>query len=192
MKINHHLPCINIIFILLTVLCISSCKDHQAATSTSSASDYRKIDWTALMPPHWNAMDILKNYDLSKMQDDDPKTFELLKNVREQWNNAPVITTLDNKKVSITGYVAPLDGDATHVKEFLLVPYFGACIHSPPPPSNQVVHVYVNGNSPAFDNWEGSFTISGILKVSASDTGLGTAGYQMTADIVAPSKDSTP
>ena len=35
----------------------------------------------------------------------------------------------------------PIVYDMTEVKEFLLVPYFGACIHVPAPPSNQVVHV---------------------------------------------------
>jgi hypothetical protein len=29
------------------------------------------------------------------------------------------------------------------VTEFLLVPYVGACIHVPPPPPNQIVHVKV-------------------------------------------------
>lgn len=37
--------------------------------------------------------------------------------------------------------VVPLDGARGERREFLLVPYFGACIHSPPPPINQIVHV---------------------------------------------------
>ncbi len=45
------------------------------------------------------------------------------------------------QEVRIPGYVLPLDFDGLKVTEFLLVPYAGACIHTPPPPANQMVHV---------------------------------------------------
>ena len=38
----------------------------------------------------------------------------------------------------------PLDGEREKTREFLLVPYFGACIHAPAPPANQVIHVVVS------------------------------------------------
>jgi hypothetical protein len=49
--------------------------------------------------------------------------------------------TYDKKRASIAGYLLPLDFDPTGNREFLLVPYFGACIHVPPPPPNQVLYV---------------------------------------------------
>jgi hypothetical protein len=134
-------------------------------------------------------MALLKGIDLSKLQDSDPRAFELLKNVREQWNNAPIINTWDGHAISITGYVAPLDGDSEHVKEFLLVPYFGACIHTPPPPSNQVIHIHITGDPIPFTDWDSFVTVSGTLEVKSSDSALGTAGYQMQADIVKPFKE---
>jgi hypothetical protein len=48
---------------------------------------------------------------------------------------------LDGKPVRIPGYMLPLEFDGDEVSEFLLVPYVGACIHTPPPPPNQIVHV---------------------------------------------------
>ena len=48
---------------------------------------------------------------------------------------------LDGRTCSIGGYVVPLDFDSTTVKEFLLVPFVGACIHVPPPPANQIIYV---------------------------------------------------
>src|SRR5262249_18505408 len=54
---------------------------------------------------------------------------------------APVVESLDGKRVRLGGYVVSLDFDATRVKEFLLVPFVGACIHVPPPPANQIVYV---------------------------------------------------
>ena len=43
---------------------------------------------------------------------------------------APVVASLDGKRVHIGGYIVPLDFEATRVKEFLLVPFVGACIHA--------------------------------------------------------------
>ena len=50
-------------------------------------------------------------------------------------------TDLDGRQVRIPGYLLPLEFEGTSVKEFLLVPYVGACIHTPPPPPNQMIHV---------------------------------------------------
>ena len=43
--------------------------------------------------------------------------------------------------IEIPGYALPLEFNGFMVTEFLLVPYAGACIHTPPPPSNQIIHV---------------------------------------------------
>jgi hypothetical protein len=48
---------------------------------------------------------------------------------------------LDGKVVRIPGYLLPLEFRGKAVSEFLLVPWVGACIHTPPPPPNQIVHV---------------------------------------------------
>ena len=48
---------------------------------------------------------------------------------------------LDGERIRMPGYVLPLEFEGTSVKEFLLVPYVGACIHVPPPPPNQMVFV---------------------------------------------------
>ena len=52
-----------------------------------------------------------------------------------------VNVALDGQTVRIPGYVLPLEFAGTKVTEFLLVPWFGACIHTPPPDANQIVHV---------------------------------------------------
>ena len=57
-----------------------------------------------------------------------------------------VVKELNGQRVSIPGYLLPLEVSATKVTEFLLVPYVGACIHVPPPPPNQIVHVKIDHN----------------------------------------------
>ncbi|MBS0241528.1 MAG: DUF3299 domain-containing protein [Proteobacteria bacterium] len=95
----------------------------------------------------------------------------------------PVVDALDGKRVKIGGYVVPLDFDATKVKEFLLVPFVGACIHVPPPPANQIVYV----KSEAGFDVKGSFDpvwVTGKLTTKLAFTGLAEAGYSLEAEKV--------
>lgn len=48
---------------------------------------------------------------------------------------------LNGIEAKIPGYLLPLDYSGKAVTEFLLVPWVGACIHTPPPPKNQIVYV---------------------------------------------------
>ncbi len=96
---------------------------------------------------------------------------------------ASVVQALDGKRVHIGGYIVPLDFEATRIKEFLLVPFVGACIHVPPPPANQIVYVKAERG---FDV-KGSFDpvwVTGTLKVTPAFTGLAEAGYSLTAEKV--------
>ena len=52
-----------------------------------------------------------------------------------------VDTTLNNTHVKIPGYLLPLNYDDGKTTEFLLVPWVGACIHTPPPPQNQIIYI---------------------------------------------------
>lgn len=54
-----------------------------------------------------------------------------------------VVDDFNGETVRLPGYLVPLDLNAEGGTEFLLVPYFGACIHVPPPPPNQIVYVTV-------------------------------------------------
>jgi hypothetical protein len=99
-----------------------------------------------------------------------------------------VVQELDGKRVHIGGYAVPLDFEATTVKEFLLVPFVGACIHVPPPPPNQIVYVK---SAKGFDV-QGSFDpvyVTGTLKVASQYTGLAETGYSIEAEKVETRKE---
>ena len=100
---------------------------------------------------------------------------------------------LDGTQVRIPGYVLPLEYEGTSVKEFLLVPYVGACIHVPPPPPNQMVFVTARASFEA----EGLFApvwVEGTLSTGGGAYDLtlvdGTArvdaGYALVATEVEP------
>jgi len=52
-----------------------------------------------------------------------------------------VVDSLNGLYVRMIGYLLPLDFDGKNGVEFLLVPWVGACIHTPPPPQNQIVFI---------------------------------------------------
>ena len=55
---------------------------------------------------------------------------------------------LSGSRIRIPGYILALASDSDRrITEFLLVPWVGACIHSPPPPPNQMIHVSVPGGT---------------------------------------------
>ena len=68
--------------------------------------------------------------------------------------NGELAHDLDGQLVRLPGYVLPLEFEGTSVKEFLLVPYVGACIHVPPPPINQTVVVHLNQSYAAKELYE--------------------------------------
>ena len=63
-----------------------------------------------------------------------------------------MVTELDEKAITMGGFLLPLEFAGKKVTEFLLVPWVGACIHTPPPPPNQIVHVVLDENNA----WESS------------------------------------
>lgn len=96
-----------------------------------------------------------------------------------------VVPELDGQNVSIGGYVVPLDFDATTVKEFLLVPFVGACIHVPPPPANQIIYVKTDKGFEV-GGMSDPVTVTGKIKTTVAFTGLADAGYTLDAETVEP------
>lgn len=96
-----------------------------------------------------------------------------------------VVADLNGKRVKIGGYVVPLDFEATTIKEFLLVPFVGACIHVPPPPANQIVYVKSDKGFQIAGQFDPVW-VTGTLKTETAFTGLADAGYSLDAESVEP------
>lgn len=158
-----------------------------APPATPSPGQYKETTWEALIPKDWDPLASLRGLKLDKLKDSDPRAIEALEKLRETWNDAPVEAGMNGSQIRIPGFVIPLEEASKKLSEFLLVPYFGACIHTPPPPSNQVIHVTlskpVSGIRMMDPVW-----VSGTLQTGKTDTGMGQAGYQMKAVTVVPYK----
>lgn len=94
--------------------------------------------------------------------------------------------SMNNKKVRIPGFVVPVEySDKQVITEFFLVPYFGACIHVPPPPPNQIIYVkYPQGLtlSALYD----PFWIEGQLHTQIVENSIALSAYTISAKGIKP------
>jgi hypothetical protein len=157
-------------------------KPGKADKATGS---YEETYWETLRPNGWEPNNLLEALNLNELGDNDPKVKEVMRKIREMWDNAPVNTDLNNRRIRIPGFVVPLDGQRDQVQEFLLVPYFGACIHVPPPPANQIVHVVVAKTAKKVQLMRAVW-VSGTIHTARSETRMGSSGYEMSADLIEP------
>ena len=93
---------------------------------------------------------------------------------------------LDGKLVRLPGFVVPLDDFQDQGAEFLLVPYYGACVHTPPPPPNQIVMVGMAGKKSIKLNLFDAVWLSGRLKIASVESPYGTVGFQLEGMKVEP------
>jgi uncharacterized protein len=91
--------------------------------------------------------------------------------------------SLEGATVRLPGFIVPLEAVKNNedVSEFLLVPYFGSCIHVPPPPPNQIVYVHASG-SRGIESIYDAYWITGKLHVQTKTTRLGATAYELSAD----------
>jgi uncharacterized protein len=93
---------------------------------------------------------------------------------------------LNGKRVSIPGFMVPLEDDLDVVTEFLLVPYAGACIHVPPPPPNQIVYVKMDKNTKVQVTFTDPILVTGTLQISTVQSPYGDVSYDLSGESVVP------
>ncbi|CAA6824834.1 MAG: Putative lipoprotein [uncultured Thiotrichaceae bacterium] len=203
---KNNLTLIKLISVLLLSVLISACGQDEATTSADleasnpnapaigtdikdvvkntsdekTSGGIKKIMWDDLIPKGFEADRIIDKYreKLDSIEDGTPEEQALLDKIMIEFNNAPSNEELDGIKVKIPGFISPLSEVNGMVNEFLLVPYFGSCIHSPPPPVNQTVLVEMQRDKsiPIEDIYEPVWVI-GEVQVKQQDTDLAKAGY---------------
>lgn len=145
------------------------------------AAEPRDLTWSEMIPPDapTEVPNMKPLHDLSQMSD--ALAAESAPAAKQDLPNAPVVQSLDGQAIRLPGYIVPLEvNEEGRTTEFLLVPYFGACIHVPPPPSNQIVHVRSELGVKLEELYQ-PYWIEGALQVKASTSELADAGYQMDA-----------
>ncbi len=142
--------------------------------ATASAAP-RALDWPDLLPEAERG-----NYDPAPP----PAAHDYLLGessslAASQVMNFKVNEELAGREVRIPGFIVPLElDDDGLVTEFFLVPYFGACIHVPPPPANQMVFVRM-AKGISLDSMYSAYWISGRMAIQSRRTSLGAAAYTL-------------
>ncbi|MFM8796267.1 MAG: DUF3299 domain-containing protein [Betaproteobacteria bacterium] len=156
------------------------------AGSARQAQAVRTLTWEELVPKDWDPMALFRDKPTALIREGSAAERELMREMREVWDKAPTRTELKGQRVRLPGYVVPLDMVGDKLQDFLLVPYFGACIHSPPPPANQIVHITLK--RPQALRTMDVVWVTGVIDIERQDTGMGVSGYAIQADAVEPYK----
>tara|TARA_Y100001951_G_scaffold19654_1_gene14716 strand:+ start:9217 stop:9879 length:663 start_codon:yes stop_codon:yes gene_type:complete len=167
----------------------------------AQAADYRTIEWIELMPaddleaflnPPESLNDIEDGTEAdqiagqldnrSAVDVDDTRYKQALVSTR-------VIDAFDGQAIRVPGFIVPLEHDAQQrVTRFFLVPYYGACIHVPPPPPNQIIYAeYPKGFK--LESLYEPFWMSGTMRTSLTENEMATSAYAMTVDRLDPYED---
>ena len=138
----------------------------------------REMQWQELSPPGWNPGNILTRLGVDSIQDNDPAAMSKMGEIRKEWDNAPTVPLAEGMIVRLTGFPLTIDDMAGSARTILVAPYYGACIHKPSPPANQLVVVSLKNAFPV-NMQQRPIWIVGRLVQQATPTPFGQAAYLM-------------
>ena len=144
-----------------------------AVPGIAAAETATEITWDDLIPAHLPYPEIIGEGIMDEAAD-------YWRPVYDE-NATKLNPDLDGAYIRMPGFIVPLEAGLDGVTEFLLVPYVGACIHTPPPPANQLVLVSAKKPWPSDQLWDAVWVI-GQMRNRLEDTDLGETGYFIAAD----------
>ena len=163
----------------------------------SAVLEYEAIEWTdliplndlkALMNPPDYLSDILDGSETDQIDskmlndfDEEPQS-----DYEKALVSTAVVPEFNKRNVKLPGFIVPIEfNDDLIVSEFFLVPYFGACLHSPPPPPNQIVYVKLKDGF-KLESLQQPFWVSGLLVTEDNENDIARSAYSINAQSVTP------
>lgn len=156
-------------------------------------SKYESIDWVDLMPDDdlealMNPPEYLDEIEDGSMEDQiSSQLLGALENsaddrYQQALTSAKVKPEYDQRPIRLPGFIVPVEmNEQQLVTEFFLVPFFGACIHYPPPPPNQIIYVTSN-EGVAQQNLYDPYWVEGTLTTTITENEVAVSAYSMAAD----------
>lgn len=155
-----------------------------------TAEDFKTVEWTELIPkddldalldPPAYVAYVEDGSSEDKINSQLKTAFSAASDDRYQQalTSGRIVEVMDKQAIRIAGFIVPLEfDDEQTITQFFLVPFFGACIHVPPPPPNQIIFVnYPQGLT--LNALYDPFWISGVLTTSAVENEMAAAAYSM-------------
>jgi hypothetical protein len=139
------------------------------------AQGFDELEWTHMLPKE----------DMALLRDA-PPVVHIGNKQGKQFGTLHTVAALDNQRVRLTGYVVPLETDADgKMREFFFVPFYGACIHVPPPPPNMLIHVRLDKAIDTPQIWD-PFWLRGVLHTDVQRNAIAASAYSMSAADLLP------
>ena len=146
------------------------------------------LKWASLLPSEEH--EVIARYQTTQPQSLEQMTAQVMRSINaskdQSYQDALISTNtmaeFENQIVSISGFIVPIDFyNDKSVKSFFFVPYFGACIHLPAPPPNQMIFVQLEQGFKDVDITK-TYTLAGKLNIELFEDLMGTSAY--TLDLV--------
>ena len=143
------------------------------APKTAFAAAAREVTWDDLLPPGLPYSEIIGEGEIDYSNDTWSPIYDA--------NAIKLNEDLNGVYIKMPGFIIPFDFSAEGVTNFMLVPYVGACVHTPPPPANQLVMVKAAKPWPGDELWNPVW-VTGTMRTQLQFTKLGQTGYSISAD----------
>lgn len=144
-----------------------------ALPQAALARTAKEITWDDLIPPGVPYSEIIGEGEIDRENDTWRPFFDE--------NSTKLNPALDGAYIKMPGYMIPIDLSADGLRSFVLVPYVGACVHTPPPPPNQLVFVTTSKPWPRSNLWDAVW-VTGEMTHEIQSTDVADTGYALTAD----------
>lgn len=156
----------------------------QTLTPVDPAIVAETISWIDLIPDE--DLDILEAMRDGSADPSLVAQFSGQSPIAEQMGTFNAVESLDQSVIRMPGYILPLDYQTQgEAREFLLLPYHGACVHYPPPPPNQIVYLRSEEPVEYSSLWE-PIWVEGRIEIERVDTDLAAMTYAMTVRSIVP------
>jgi len=144
-----------------------------ALPNTAFAFSPKEITWDDLIPPGVPYSEIIGEGEVDEVNDRWLPVFDS--------NATKMNPALNGAYIKMPGFIIPIETTSAGVTEFILVPYVGACLHTPPPPANQLVFVKSKEPWPD-DDLFAAVWVTGFMTHELMSTDIAEIGYNMDAD----------
>lgn len=171
---------IGIVFLLASLVACS--ETPQSSTQANNAPIALKVTWEELIPAgeEERLVAFYKAQAAKVSQIEEGGAGD----VATQIGSFNTVAAFDGQRVRLPGYTVPFEYSVdAEITEFLLVPYYGACLHAPPPPPNQTIYVSTARPIKLADLAQAVW-IEGTLRATKQETALADAAYTIEMDVM--------
>ncbi|WP_266157322.1 DUF3299 domain-containing protein [Dyella silvatica] len=141
---------------------------------------YAELEWDDMLPK--------QDYEILQHE---PPVVHIGNQRSKQLGTLHTVSGLAGRKVKLVGYVVPLETDSHgRMTEFFFVPFYGACIHVPPPPPNMIVHVVLAQAIETPSLWD-PLWLKGTLRIETTENSMASSAYAMQSARLETYSDDT-